>query len=202
MRNGKFILVLCAFALLSCKSSKQPPAENTSTLPPKAVADTTNVVKGGTGMAMEITSREFVNGAAIPKEYSCDGKDISPQLVWTGVPDTAKSLALIMDDPDAPMGTWVHWVVWNIPPASISLPEGMAKEGSLPDGTKQGKNSWPKTGYGGPCPPPGKAHRYYFKLYALDTMLKLPDSANKSALEKAMGGHILAQAQMFGTFGR
>lgn len=158
--------------------------------------------KGATEMAMVITSAAFTDGAAIPKKYTCDGQDASPPLAWTGVPAAAKSLALICDDPDAPMGTWVHWVLWGMPPSTPALPEGMPRDAELPGGIKQGLNSWPKTGYGGPCPPPGKPHRYFFKLYALDAELNLSERANKSALEEAMKGHVLAQAQLMGRYGR
>ena len=153
-------------------------------------------------MALTIASTAFTDGAAIPKKYTCDGQDLSPPLAWTGVPEGTKSLALICDDPDAPMGTWVHWVLWGLPPSAPALPEGAPPTGTLPGGIQQGMNSWPKVGYGGPCPPPGKPHRYFFKLYALDATLTLPDNTDKGGLERAMKGHILASAQIMGTYGR
>ena len=158
--------------------------------------------KGATLMALTLTSTAFQDGATIPKKYTCDGQDLSPPLAWNGVPAGAKSLALVCDDPDAPMGTWVHWVLWNIPPSAPSLPEGVPKDSTLPGGIKQGLNSGPRVGYGGPCPPPGKPHRYFFKLYALDAELALADGANKAALERAMSGHIVGEASLMGTYGR
>ncbi|MFZ5434326.1 MAG: YbhB/YbcL family Raf kinase inhibitor-like protein [Calditrichota bacterium] len=158
--------------------------------------------KGATGMALVIKSNAFENGATIPKKYTCDGQDLSPPLSWTGIPEETKSLALICDDPDAPMGTWTHWVLWGLPPSAPALPEGVPADSVLPGGMYQGLNSWPKAGYGGPCPPPGKPHRYFFKLYALDNVPELPTSANKAGLENAMKGHILDEAQVMGTYGR
>ena len=181
------LMVLLAFVFAACGKTEKPLQK---------------AEKGATEMAMVITSTAFTDGAAIPKKYTCDGQDASPPLAWTGVPAAAKSLALICDDPDAPMGTWVHWVLWGMAPSTPALPEGMPKDAELPGGMKQGLNSWPKTGYGGPCPPPGKPHRYFFKLYALNSDLNLPERSNKSALEEAMKGHVLAQAQIMGTYGR
>lgn len=153
--------------------------------------------KGGTTMgAMHLTSPAFANGAAIPAAHTCDGTDGSPPLVIDGVPDKARSLVLIMDDPDAPMGTWVHWVLWNIPPQTAALAEN-----SVPAGSVQGRNSWQRTGYGGPCPPLG-SHRYFFKLYALDTLLNLPASAGKADVERAMKGHVMADAGLMGIYRR
>lgn len=153
-------------------------------------------------MAMTITSTAFKDGASIPKKYTCDGQDLSPPLSWVNVPQKARSLALICDDPDAPMGTWVHWVLWGMPPSTPGLPEGMPKDAELPGNMKQGLNSGSETGYNGPCPPPGKPHRYFFKLYALDAELNISGKVNKAVLEDAMKGHILSQAQVMGTYGR
>jgi Raf kinase inhibitor-like YbhB/YbcL family protein len=155
-------------------------------------------------MTLQITSTAFSDNGAIPALYTCDGKDISPPLAWTGIPDGAKSLALIVDDPDAPdpaapQRTWVHWVLYNIPPDATGLAEGVKKD--LPKGALDGVNDWKRTGYGGPCPPIGR-HRYFFKLYALNTMLPDLKHPTKAALEKAMQGHILAQAQIMGTYQR
>ncbi len=137
----------------------------------------------------------------IPPKYTCDGPDVSPPLSWSDVPAGAKSLALIADDPDAPMGTWVHWVAWNIPAAARALEEDTPKRDTLPNGIKQGTTDFRSLGYGGPCPPSG-THRYFFKLYALDTALSLPPSATKKDLENAMRGHILAQAELMGKYAR
>jgi Raf kinase inhibitor-like YbhB/YbcL family protein len=158
--------------------------------------------KGAESMGITITSAVFNEGGPIPKKYTCDGDDVSPPLTWNGAPQGTKSLALICDDPDAPMGTWVHWVMWGLPAGTASLPEGVEKAATAAVGAKQGMNSWPKVGFNGPCPPPGKPHRYYFKLYALDTDLDLPANANKAALERAMKDHVLAQGQTMGTYGR
>ena len=124
-------------------------------------------------MNISITSAAFSEGQPIPQKYSCEGSDISPPLAWTNRPANIKSYALIMDDPDAPMGTWVHWVLYDLPPDATGLPEDVAKTQTISNGAKQGMNTWPRLGYGGPCPPPGKPHRYFFKLYALDAMLNL-----------------------------
>ncbi|MFQ5722200.1 MAG: YbhB/YbcL family Raf kinase inhibitor-like protein, partial [Candidatus Aminicenantales bacterium] len=138
----------------------------------------------------------FEEAGMIPKQYTCDGEDISPPLSWTSVPEGTKSLALICDDPDAPMGTWVHWLVWNIGPSITSIGEN-----SVPERAVQGMNSFGKQPYGGPCPPSG-THHYHFKLYALDTKLELDSSSEKRALELAMEGHILDQAELIGLYQR
>ncbi len=148
-----------------------------------------------------LTSAAFSHGAMIPKRYTCDGEDISPPLSWSEPPEKTQSFALIMDDPDAPMGTWVHWVIYNIPATARSLPEGVPADGDLPDGSRHGRNSWRRLGYGGPCPPSG-THRYFFKLYALDTVLPLAAGATKEELLKAMEGHIVAQAELMGRYAR
>lgn len=153
-------------------------------------------------MGFALSSSAFAAGAEIPQQYTCTGADTSPALAWSGAPAKSASFALIMDDPDAPAGTWVHWVVWNVPANAHSLPEGVAKREQLDDGMRQGRNSFRKTGYNGPCPPGGATHRYFFRLYALDTKLDLATSANSSALEAAMKGHILGQAEYMGTFRR
>ncbi len=154
-------------------------------------------------MTLTLSSTAFAHNGAIPKRYTCDGGDVSPPLAWSGVPSGAKSLALIVDDPDAPdpaapRMTWVHWVLYDIPPTTTALPEAVK---SLPAGARSGINDWKRTGYGGPRPPIGR-HRYFHKLYALDTVLKGLDRPGKAALEKAMQGHILAQAELVGTYKR
>jgi len=153
-------------------------------------------------MAFELTTAAFANGARIPQKYTGDGPDVSPPLKWTTPPAETKSFALICDDPDAPMGTWVHWVIWGIPPEKTELPEGLPKDKELPDGTKQGTSDFRKIGYNGPAPPRGPEHRYFFKLYALDVQLPLKPGATKSDLVKAMQGHILAEAQLMGRYKR
>jgi Raf kinase inhibitor-like YbhB/YbcL family protein len=137
----------------------------------------------------------------IPERYTCDGTDVSPDLAWTGIPEGTRSLALICDDPDAPMGTWVHWVLFNIPPDETGLPAEVAPEASLSNGAIHGTNDFSRLGYGGPCPP-GGTHRYYFKLYALDTKLNLDSGATKAQLEDAMESHILAEGQLMGKYSR
>ena len=150
-------------------------------------------------MAFKITSPAFANGGAIPSDFSCDGRDVSPALSWTEPPTGTQSFALIMDDPDAPMGTWVHWVIFNIPASTRDLTEGTPTDPQLSDRSLQGKTSAGSTGYHGPCPPSG-THRYFFKLYALDTVLSLSTKADKKDLLAAMEGHILANAELMGTF--
>jgi Raf kinase inhibitor-like YbhB/YbcL family protein len=149
-----------------------------------------------------VTSTAFTDGGAIPKRYTCEGQDIAPPLAWGGVPAGTKSLVLIVDDPDAPdpkapKRTWVHWVLYDIPAATTALPEG----GALPRGTRQGRNDWGRTGYGGPCPPIGR-HRYFHKLYALDTVLGDLGEAGKGEVEKAMKGHVLAESVLMGTYAK
>ena len=144
---------------------------------------------------MKILSSGFPEDEYIPKKYSCEGDNISPPLTFNGMPRGTKSLALIMEDPDAPSGTFDHWIVWNIPPETEELPE----DADLP---LLGVNSKKETAYMGPCPPPGKPHRYFFKLYALDKMLDLKAGSNKSALQKAMDGHILEEAELIGLYKR
>lgn len=150
---------------------------------------------------MEIKSSVFDEGDMIPKRYTCDDADISPPLSWIGAPEGTKSFALISDDPDAPVGTWVHWVIFNIPANVGELPEMVPPSNTLSDGTKQGTNDFRKIGYGGPCPP-GGTHRYYFKLYALDTELSLDAGATKADVTRAMQGHILAECRLMGRYSR
>lgn len=156
-------------------------------------------------MPLNITSPSFAHNGAIPARHACDGRDISPALAWTGVPAGTQSLALIVDDPDAPdpdapKMTWVHWMLYNIPPGASGLTEGISDH-DLPDGTMQGVNDWHRSGYGGPCPPIGR-HRYFFKLYALDAVLPDLKHPAKAALEKAMRGHVIGQAELIGLYQR
>jgi Raf kinase inhibitor-like YbhB/YbcL family protein len=182
------VVILSIFLISCCRSDapKSKPEEG----------------KGGTAVNFTIKSSAFDEGATIPKQHTCDGMDVSPPFSWSDAPAGTKSYALICDDPDAPMGTWVHWVLWGLPPETKSLPEGVPAQAVLTGGARQGLNSWPRVGYNGPCPPPGPPHRYFFKLYALDAVLTVPANANKAALEKAMAGHILGQAQLMGKYGR
>ncbi len=155
-------------------------------------------------LMIELKSTAFTDGDTIPVKHTCDGQDISPLLNWSTPPEGTKSLTLICDDPDAPMGTWVHWVLFNIPCDVTELPEGFSVErakGELAKAT-EGITSFKRRGYGGPCPPPGPAHRYFFKLYALDAKLELDKGANKADIEKAMEGHILAKGQLMGKYKR
>ena len=154
---------------------------------------------------MKLISPAFQHHGAMPARLTCDGIDVSPELLWSELPAGTKSLALIVDDPDAPdprapRMTWVHWVLYNIPPTATGLPEAIATK-ALPSGTRMGLNDWGRTGYGGPCPPIGR-HRYFHKLYALDTLLSDLGNPTKATLEKAMRGHILAQVELIGTYQR
>ena len=152
-------------------------------------------------MALTMMSSAFEEGGFIPAQYTCDGKDISPPLKWENAPQGVKSFALICDDPDAPVGTWVHWVIYNIPAQVSQLKEGFPTDEKLPDGTEQGLNDFGNTGYGGPCPPSG-VHRYYFKLYALDTVIDIEPGITKDELLSAMEGHILEKAKLMGRYKR
>lgn len=151
---------------------------------------------------LRLQSSAFADGESIPETYTCDGEDQSPPLSWAVPPAETQSLTLIVDDPDAPAGTWVHWVLFNLPATTISLPQDVPADNSVLDGAVHGANSWKQTGYGGPCPPKGSTHRYFFKLYALDTTLDLNPGASKPDLEDAMTGHILAEGQLVGRYGR
>lgn len=157
--------------------------------------------KGGNFMAIKITSPFFDQGGMIPAEYTCDGKDISPALEWSGIPENAKSLALICDDPDAPAGEWVHWVIFNIPATATGLPENVPPHEVLERGARHGLNDFRKFGYGGPCPPSG-THRYFFKIFALDIEIDLPPGATKNDLVRAMKGHIVSKGELIGRYKR
>jgi Raf kinase inhibitor-like YbhB/YbcL family protein len=162
-----------------------------------------NILHAQASVTLTLRSRVFDNGDTIPSKYTCVGADISPPLTWVGVPKTARSLVLIVDDPDAPdprapKKTWVHWVLYNIPANISGLPEGM-QSAKLPPGTKEGLNDWKQTGYGGPCPPIGR-HRYFHKLYALDTVLEGMNTPTKTRIEAAMKGHVIAQTELVGTY--
>lgn len=153
-------------------------------------------------MTMELHSTAFAADQPIPARHSCDGANVSPALQWTGAPPGTQTFALICDDPDAPFGTWVHWVVWNLPATVTLLEEAQPQDARLTGGGEQGTNDFKKTGYGGPCPPGSKPHRYFFKLYALDTALTLKSGARKKELLRAMDGHVLAETSLMGTYQR
>jgi Raf kinase inhibitor-like YbhB/YbcL family protein len=153
-------------------------------------------------MKIDLSSPAFREGEAIPRQYTGDGKDISPPLRWSAAPEGTRSFGLVCDDPDAPRGTWVHWVLYNLPAGARDIGEGVPAEETLANGARQGKNDFGKIGYGGPAPPRGKPHRYFFKLYALDQPLDLPAGAPKDQLLAAMKGHVLAEGQLMGKYAR
>jgi Raf kinase inhibitor-like YbhB/YbcL family protein len=186
---------LLVLLLALCLGAQQtPPQTNTAEATPEEPG-------GGEEMPIKISSTAFGEGAMIPPQYTCDGKDVSPPFSWSGVPDNAKTLALIGDDPDAPRGTWVHWVLYNLPADVKELPENLPTTETLPSGALQGKNDFGRIGYGGPCPPSG-THRYYFKLYALDADLDLAAGATKDQLLKAMVGKVVGEGQLMGRYRR
>jgi Raf kinase inhibitor-like YbhB/YbcL family protein len=185
--------VIALLMTLATACAKQPAATTQNPLPAQSPQPTSE--------ALKLISRAFTEGQPIPRQYSCDGINISPPLEWSGVPKPAKTLAIIADDPDAPAGTWVHWVVYNLPADTIGMVENLPSTEDLKGGGLQGKNDFEKIGYGGPCPPSG-THRYLFKIYALDGDLPLKAGATKTEVEKAMSGHVLAQAQLMGTYHR
>jgi Raf kinase inhibitor-like YbhB/YbcL family protein len=203
----KLLFPILMFILVACASQPEPTQPPATSMPdmtevPTEVPAATEVSVEATGEAVipfEVSSPAFGNEEAIPVKFSCDGDDLSPALTWTEPPAGTQSFALIMDDPDAPMGTWVHWVVYNIPASTRELEEAMPTTPELSNGIMQAYSSAGTTGYHGPCPPFG-THRYFFKLYALDTMLSLSDKADKKELLAAMEGHILADAELMGTF--
>jgi Raf kinase inhibitor-like YbhB/YbcL family protein len=153
-------------------------------------------------MGFKIASEAFSEGGIIPKDYTCSGQDLSPPLRWAGQPAGTKTLTLIVDDPDAPVGNWVHWVLVNLPGQTAELAEGASNDRTLPAGSMEGINDFGNTGYGGPCPPPGPAHRYYFTLYALDAGLSLGSRPKKADVIKAMEGHVLGKTSLMGRYSR
>ena len=188
-RFASFAFSFFAAFLFACASPPQPVEQHPAATPKEEK------------VGLNASSTAFKEGEPIPKQYTCDGINISPPLEWTGVPKTAKTLAIICDDPDAPAGTWVHWVLYNLPADKIGLIENTPATEALPGGGMQGTNDFKKIGYGGPCPPSG-THRYYFKVYALDSELPLRPGATKADLEKAMEGHVVTQGQLMGKYGR
>jgi Raf kinase inhibitor-like YbhB/YbcL family protein len=180
------------------------PVANGASLPMGWLApvgsSTDSADQGSSLSGFSIRAEAFNPGADIPRKFSCQGSDASPALVWSDPPAGTQSLVLIVDDPDAPAGTWVHWVLYDLPPSVRRLAEALPTTTEVAGGGRQGANDFGKTGYGGPCPPPGKAHRYFFKLYALDTRLKLKAGVTKPDVEQAMRGHVLAKAEMIGRY--
>ena len=188
-RLASFACSFFAAFLIACAGPPQPVEQQPAATPKEEK------------VGLKVTSTAFTEGQPIPKQYTCDGINISPPLEWSGVPQTAKTIAIICDDPDAPVGTWVHWVLYNLTSDKIGLIENTPATETLPGGGMQGTNDFKKFGYGGPCPPSG-THRYFFKLYALDAELSLKSGATKADLEKAIEGHIVSQGQLMGTYRR
>lgn len=191
MRQRRYNAVLTSAVLLFCSCSPKPSAPAQPNSP-----------KEGNTMKFTLLSTAFTNGSEIARPCTCDADDRSPDLSWSGAPANTKSFALIVDDPDAPAGTWTHWLIWNIPPKATLLPGDVPRTPTLDNGARQGVNDFHRIGYGGPCPPPGKPHRYFFKLYALNVQLDLKPGASKSDLEATLKPHILAQTHLMGTYGR
>ena len=187
MKYKRTFTLLLAAVLIVCACKEQKQIANGS--------------KGGKKMGIKITSPAFKENDLIPHKYTCDGQDISPPLQWESVPEETKTIALISDDPDAPMGTWVHWVIFNLPADTKELAANIPPDKILPDGARQGTSDFGKIGYGGPCPP-GGTHRYFFKIYALDKEIELDAGAAKSDLLNAIQGHIIAQGQLIGKYKR
>ena len=160
------------------------------------------LTSGSKGSTVQLTAAAFKPGSDIPAQFTCDDSDVSPALSWSTPPEHTQTFALVMEDPDAPGRTWVHWVLYEVPATEHELPEGVAPKSTLPSGARQGRNDFGKIGYGGPCPPPGPAHRYYFKLYALEGRLDLRAGATRAQLDRSMRGHILAQAELMGRYRR
>jgi Raf kinase inhibitor-like YbhB/YbcL family protein len=182
------LLALSVLALMGCSGTGEGEPEM--------------MAPSGTSSDIDLSSPAFEDEGMIPQTYTCDGQDISPELRWSDPPERTQSFVLIVEDPDAPARTWIHWVIYNIPADQRSLEEAVPPEAELPNGALQGQNSWPRTGYGGPCPPRG-THRYFFTLYALDTTLGLdPQSADKAAVLESMEGHVLAQTSLMGQYER
>lgn len=211
-KPGLALLTVGLFLLSGCNGAPEEPTL-VPTLTPAAVVESTSapeptiepasptMLPKEEEMNFELTSAGFQHESSIPIKFSCDGEDISPPLTWNDPPEGVLSFALIHDDPDLPAGTWVHWVLFNIPSNTRELAEGIPAQDVLADGSLHGVNSWGRLDYGGPCPP-GGTHRYFFKLYALDLMLDLASGASKADLLEAMDGHILAEAELMGTFSR
>ena len=187
--NVRSILTALAVGSIACCVAAQPGTRD----PPEPQAKVSS---------FQLQATAFKPGGDLPRKFTCEGADASPALDWSEPPAGTQGFALIVDDPDAPGGTWVHWVVYDLPSNTGQLPEGVPQADGLPGGGRQGVNDFGKSGYAGPCPPPGKSHRYFFKLYALDKKLDLGAGATKKAVEQAMKGHVLARAELVGRYGR
>ncbi|HKW26119.1 MAG TPA: YbhB/YbcL family Raf kinase inhibitor-like protein [Terriglobales bacterium] len=191
MLGTRFALLAASLALASAASIAADPA----------TLDANRALNPGRHtMSFVLETKAFPKDGEIPAKYTCGGDDLSPALSWRGAPQDTKSFALIVDDPDAPSGTFTHWIVYDLPPATHQLPESVSKTEDLSGRGRQGRNDFHRVGYGGPCPPPGKAHRYFFKLYALNAALNLPAGASRKDVEGAMRGRVLAQAELMGKF--
>jgi Raf kinase inhibitor-like YbhB/YbcL family protein len=186
IRIGPILTVVCAAALITAVAAW---SQMDGVMP-----------EGGSVNRITVTSKSFNNEGLMPKDHTCDGKDISPALEWSNIPNNAKSIALICDDPDAPMGTWIHWIVFNIPASINGIAAGF-DEKTLGPSVRQGNNSWNRLGYGGACPPSGE-HRYFFRVYALDAMLEIKNAPNKAQLLDAMKGHVLAEGDIMARYTR
>ncbi len=195
MRTRVFVSTLTLLVLCSCHG----PTEQTR--PESGRTQNNNSQIGKNNMALIISSTAFSNGGMIPSQYTCDGANISPPLQWSGLPPNTKTVALIVDDPDAPARTWVHWVIYDLPANTTQLSENIKPQEKLADGAKQGTNDFKKIGYGGPCPPSG-VHRYFFKLYALDIETSLKPGATKDELLKTIENHVVAQGELIGKYKR
>lgn len=169
------------------------PARSRKALPPAQQQET--------ALKLQVSSKSFPAGADIPKKYTCDGQNISPELAWANLPGDTRSVAVLLEDPDAPGGTFTHWLMYDLPVGMASVVEGVPVTGEIPGGGLQGINDFGKLGYGGPCPPPGRAHRYVFRVFALDKILGLPSRASKESVQQAMRGHVLAEGEIVGKFG-
>jgi len=216
MRRGFFTALLscallsCALLLAACRGGTTQHADSNATpttaganvaATPAATKEAGGATKGGDKLTLKLTSAAFEEGGMIPAKYTCDGDNVSPPLAWSGVPENARTLALVADDPDAPRGTWVHWVVYQIPATEKGLPENVPARETLDGGARQGRNDFKNTGYGGPCPPSG-THRYFFRLYALDAEPNPPSGVSKEQLLKAIEGHVVAEGQLMGRYQR
>lgn len=188
-KSQAITLLSLMLAVAGCATRPKVSAQNSASTPTPQTADG----------SLKLTSTAFKEGEPIPRQYTCNGVNVSPSLEWSGVPKSAKTLVIIADDPDAPSGTWVHWVLYNLPVDNIGMVENLPATDELRAGGFQGKNDFGKIGYGGPCPPSG-THRYFFKIYALDSELPLKAGATKAEVEKAMAGHVVAQGQLMGTY--
>jgi len=198
-RLGVLILCMCSALFYGC-GKKQPSVSSSLQTPSPAASQ--GVASSPDKNSLTITSSAFQPDQNIPLKYTCSGENVSPELTWKGIPGGAKALALILEDPDAPGGTFSHWVLFNLPPTVNSLEENAGKARALPHDAIEGRNDFNEGGYGGPCPPPGKAHRYHFRLFALDSTLSLDNSATRSSVLKAIEGHVLAEGELTGLFSR